>query len=575
MVDMCAVEAHIATPPRTRPLSAPLPAGLLSDDRLARLVSEGNERAFGTLYARFHQPLYRYCHSMLRHEADAQDALQSTLAAALVALRRGQRDAPVRPWLFRIAHNESISLLRKRRPTGELSETLEAATLSVEAAADERQRLSQLVADLQELPERQRGALVMRELNGLSHEEMAQALGISVGAAKQTVFEARRALAEFEEGRAMACEQIQRLISDGDRRALRGRRVRAHLRECSACGAFATAIPQRRTALLALSPALPAATAAGLFTRVTGASSAHHGSGGLLAGAAGKGVGGVGAAVSSKALVTGVAIVATAAAGTAGIVKVVGSSGHRSGTLAVHRDASTSKGSGSSASATSSLRNGSSSSTASVIESATAGRIAHTKNSANRAPGSGTHPGSAAGAHRAGVSSVTPRTQYPSSTGAASGSSGQTGSGTNPNSQGGNSNAGGTNSGSGSSNPNGHGGNPNSQGGNSNGGGSSNAHGGNPKAGGGSSGSGSSNPNAGGGNPNAGGGNPNAGGGNPNAGGGNPNAGGGNPNGGGGNPNAGGGNPNAGGGNPNARGGSTNAHGGNANAGGANSQGQG
>jgi RNA polymerase sigma factor (sigma-70 family) len=536
---------------------------LLSDDRLAKLVSEGNERAFGTLYGRFHQPLYRYCHSMLRHEADAQDALQSTFASALVALRRGQRDAPVRPWLFRIAHNESISLFRKRRPTGELSETLEAPTLSVEAAADERQRLSQLVADLQELPERQRGALVMRELNGLSHEELAQALGISVGAAKQTVFEARRALAEFEEGRALACEQIQRVISDGDRRALRGRRVRAHLRECSACSAFSTAIPQRRTALLALSPALPAATAAGLFTRVTGASSAHHGGGGLLAGAGGKGAGGIGAAVSSKALVTGVAIVATAAAGTAGIVKVVGSSGHRPEAVAVHRDASPSKGSGSSASSTNSLRNASSSSTASVVGSATAGRIAHTKNSANGTTGGATRPGSPAGAHGAGASSITPRIGYPSSTGATSGSpgnsTGQTGSGTNPNSHGGNPNAGGTNSGSSSSNPNAHGGNPNAQGGNAHGGGSTNAHGGNPNAGGGNSGSGSSN----------------AHGGNPNAGGGSTNAGGGTSGLGSNNPNVHGGNPNAGGATSGLGSGSTNAHGGNPNAGGANSHGQG
>jgi RNA polymerase sigma factor (sigma-70 family) len=526
-----------------------LPAGLLSDDRLARLVSEGNERAFGTLYGRFHQPLYRYCHSMVRHEADAQDALQSTFASALVALRRGQRDAPLRPWLFRIAHNESISLLRKRRPTGELSETLESPTLSVEAAADERQQLSQLVADLQELPERQRGALVMRELSGLSHEQLAQAFGISVGAAKQTVFEARRALAEFEEGRAMACEQIQRVISDGDRRALRGRRLRAHLRECSACSAFATAIPQRRTALLALSPALPAATAAGLFTRVTGASSAHHGSGSLIAGAAGKGAGGIGAAVSSKALVTGVAIVAAAAAGTAGIVKVVDSSGHRPGAAAAHRDASPGKGGGSSGSSVNSLRNRSTSSLGSLVGSATAGRRAHIKHSANGTTGGATHPGSPAGARGAGVSSIAPRTGSSSSTGATSGSqgngTGQTSPGTNPNAHSGNPNAGGTNSGSGSSNPNAHGGNPNSQGANSNGGGSSNAHGGNP--------------NAGGGNPNAAGGNPNAAGGNPNAGGGNPNAA--------------GGNPNAGGGSANS--GRTNAHGGNVNAGGANSHGRG
>src|SRR5947199_97276 len=119
-------------------LSVPVPFGMLGDERLAKLVGEGNERAFAALYERFHQPLYRYCYSMVRHEADAQDALQSTFTAALGALRRSQRDAPLKPWLFRIAHNESISLLRRRRVQDELPETMEARGSSVEHAADER-----------------------------------------------------------------------------------------------------------------------------------------------------------------------------------------------------------------------------------------------------------------------------------------------------------------------------------------------------------------------------------------------------------------------------------------------------
>jgi hypothetical protein len=81
-------------------------------------------------------------------------------------------------------------------------------------------------------------------------------LGISVGAAKQAIFEARQALAEFAEGRAMACDEVRRKVSDGDGRALRGRRVRSHLRDCSACAAFAAAIPARRAELRALAPVL-------------------------------------------------------------------------------------------------------------------------------------------------------------------------------------------------------------------------------------------------------------------------------------------------------------------------------
>src|SRR5947209_11575737 len=117
---------------RDRDAWGPLPAGLLGDERLGRLVAAGHERAFAVIYERYHQTLYRYCRSLLRDEADAQDALQSTFAAAFAALRRGQRDAPLRPWLFRIAHNESVSILRRRRPTAELSAASDRSTSSVE-----------------------------------------------------------------------------------------------------------------------------------------------------------------------------------------------------------------------------------------------------------------------------------------------------------------------------------------------------------------------------------------------------------------------------------------------------------
>ena len=285
---------------------------LFGDERLARLAGDGGERAFAALYERYHQPLYRYCHSILRDEADAQDALQSAFAGALAALQRGQRDAPLRPWLFRIAHNEAVSLLRRRRFTVELPEAVQERAPSAAERAEGRDRLSLLVSDLRELADRQRGALLMRELSGLSHEEIALALGTSVGVAKQTIFEARRALLEFAEGRAMVCEQVRRTISDGDGRVLRGRRVRGHLRDCSGCAAFAAAIPARREDLQALAPPLAPVAAAGLLTRLLGASSGHGSdSAGIAAGAAGKSVG---ATLAGKTLV-GVVLLTAATVG--------------------------------------------------------------------------------------------------------------------------------------------------------------------------------------------------------------------------------------------------------------------
>src|SRR5437588_9487437 len=147
----------------------------VSDELLARHAARGSERAFAILFERYHHPLYRYCRSIVRNEADAQDALQSTFASALSALKRARRNAPLRPWLFRIAHNEAIGVIRRRArdSSQELPEAAHQNTASAEDEASERERWAGLVADLAELPDRARSALLLRELNGLSHQEIA------------------------------------------------------------------------------------------------------------------------------------------------------------------------------------------------------------------------------------------------------------------------------------------------------------------------------------------------------------------------------------------------------------------
>src|SRR5437588_5103996 len=126
------MDGYMAIAAGTREGWMPARFGVLGDERLARLAAAGHTRAFAVVYERHHQALYRYCRSILRHDADAQDALQSTFAAAFAGLARGQCDAPIRPWLFRIAHNEAVSLLRRRRPTAELSALNDACSASVE-----------------------------------------------------------------------------------------------------------------------------------------------------------------------------------------------------------------------------------------------------------------------------------------------------------------------------------------------------------------------------------------------------------------------------------------------------------
>lgn len=302
-----------------RPLGRSALRGHIGDERLAALAGDGDGQAFATLFERYHQPVYRYCRSIVHDDCDAQDALQSTFVSALTALRRRQRDAPLRPWLFRIAHNESITVIRRRSPaSASLSDELALSAPSAAEHAEQRERFAQLVADLQDLPVRQRGALVMRELSGLSHEEIALALETSTGTAKQAVFEARAALADFAVGREMSCVEICRVISDGDRRSFRGRKVRAHLRDCSACAEFASAMSDRAAALHVLALPLAPLVAVQLFNRVVG--------GGMTQGAAGAAGGALGTAGTSGGAGAG-ASAGGGGAGSAGASAGAGSAG--------------------------------------------------------------------------------------------------------------------------------------------------------------------------------------------------------------------------------------------------------
>src|SRR4051794_18843163 len=114
-----------------------------------RRAARGDAAAFAAVYERHHQALYRYCRSILRHDEDAQDALQSAMAKAFAALQTEGRDIELRPWLFRIAHNEAISILRRRRETTELDDI--AQTALMDELVFEREELRALQIDLADL----------------------------------------------------------------------------------------------------------------------------------------------------------------------------------------------------------------------------------------------------------------------------------------------------------------------------------------------------------------------------------------------------------------------------------------
>jgi RNA polymerase sigma factor (sigma-70 family) len=291
---------------------AAVPAGLSrlhSDQRLTRRAVGGDERAFAAIFRRYHQSLYRFCLAIVGNPEDAQDALQNTMIKVMRALPGEERTIALKPWLYRIAHNESIDLLRRRRETRELDSEQAAPGYGLAEDVVTRERLRRLLVDLRELPERQREVLVMREIGGLGFEEIGVALETSGAVARQTLYEARQSLRQMEEGREMDCDAVTRALSDDDGRVIRRRDVRAHLRSCAGCREFRDGIQSRRQDFAALSP-LPTVAAAGMLQGLLGGGS-QAATGGGVAAALG---GGAAKTVATSAVVKGVATVAVVAA---------------------------------------------------------------------------------------------------------------------------------------------------------------------------------------------------------------------------------------------------------------------
>jgi len=185
-------------PPPAEGLASRLFAGpalrTQSDRRLVTLVREGYESAFEEIVRRYAKPLGRYAAGIVGSRSE--DVTQDAFSKALLALRKeGEADIELRPWLYRIVRNTALNDLRDGPPTAlELTEPLAGGTPSAAHEFERRQELEELLERLRALPDPQRAAIVMRELEGLGHEEIASSLGVSGGAALQAIFRARQAL---------------------------------------------------------------------------------------------------------------------------------------------------------------------------------------------------------------------------------------------------------------------------------------------------------------------------------------------------------------------------------------------
>jgi RNA polymerase sigma-70 factor (ECF subfamily) len=168
------------------------------DATLASLAAQGDREAFGALVLRHQPAVRRVCRAVTLDDHDADDAAQDAFLSALDRIETYDRTRPFGPWLMRIATNAAIDLPRRRtvRRTEALDEAFAGNTDSPARDAERAELKERLGKALGALPERQRAAVTLFDLEGYAHAEIAAILGIPEGTVRSDVFHARRKLRE-------------------------------------------------------------------------------------------------------------------------------------------------------------------------------------------------------------------------------------------------------------------------------------------------------------------------------------------------------------------------------------------
>ena len=317
---------------------------LQTDERLIALIRRGNHHAFEALVARYQPRLLSFCRHMLGSKEDAEDVLQEVFAAAFNAILSDERAINVRPWLYRIARNRSLNHLRRVQPIGVDSMDIHFSEQGTSTAdkVHKREDFRMLIQDVQGLPETQRTALLLREIDALSYEQIAEAMETTVPSVKSLLVRARVSLAEAAEARQMSCAVVRLElgeVAEGLRRM--SPPVRRHVKMCDRCGAFRKQLRETNKALAAVFPIGPLVLMkkfALVHLGIGGASGSATAAGGVAGGAAagsavGAGAAGGGLLAGSAATIATKAAASLAAAAlvTAGAVEVHDAANQRRG----------------------------------------------------------------------------------------------------------------------------------------------------------------------------------------------------------------------------------------------------
>jgi RNA polymerase sigma factor (sigma-70 family) len=229
-----------------------------ADERLVARVRSGDPHAFEALYKRHCGELLSFCAYVLGSRHDAEDAVQATFSAAYRALLSHERPVALRPWLFTIARNDCLSIMRKRRPEVELNGE-PALRGDPYRELEVREEVRQTLKGLLELPETQRAALVLAEMHGLSQAEIGRVLGVRTDQVKAYIYQARSHLISDRRAREADCREIREELASARGAALLRGRLRRHLRACAGCRRYADGVSNQRHqfgCLLPLSPSL-------------------------------------------------------------------------------------------------------------------------------------------------------------------------------------------------------------------------------------------------------------------------------------------------------------------------------
>jgi RNA polymerase sigma factor (sigma-70 family) len=307
------------------------------DSHLVALTRRGHQHAFEMLVERYQSRLLGFCRQMLGSTEDAEDVLQEVFVAAYNAMVADEREIAVRPWLYRIARNRCLNHLRK--PTADGQDTMDEHPhmhgVTTLERVQTREEFRSLLEDVSHLPETQRSALLLREIDAMSYEEIAQAMDTTVPGVKSLLVRARIALAESSQARQLTCDEVRvQLAEAAEGLAKLDGAARRHVKACENCEKFRKELRKNSKVLAALFPAGPLIALKGVIAaKLTGLFGGGAGGGGAAAGGAGAGVtatgAGAGAAAAGgtatgAAVAGGAAASAGAAAGAGGAAGAVG-----------------------------------------------------------------------------------------------------------------------------------------------------------------------------------------------------------------------------------------------------------